>query len=66
VSAAPDAPVLLRVDDRLVAVDADGTLLVDTEGRRRPVRGGVTRFHVPGPGPYWLEDATAQVLAITA
>ncbi len=66
VSAAPDAPVLLRVDGELVAVDADGTLLVDFEGRRRPVRGSVARTALSGPGPYWLEDAKAQVLAISA
>jgi hypothetical protein len=66
VSAAPDGPVLVRRDDELVAVDADGTLLVGFEGRRRPVRGPLARFAVPGPGPFWLEDAKAQVLALTA
>jgi hypothetical protein len=66
VSAAPDAPVLLCDDGELVAVDADGTLLVDVEGRRRPVRGSTARFVATGPGPHWLEDANAQVLALTA
>lgn len=66
VSAAPDAPVLLRCDDDLVAVDADGAVLVDFEGRRRVVRGAVARAAVPGAGPFWLEDAAAQVLALTA
>jgi hypothetical protein len=66
VSAAPDAPVLLRVDDSLVAIDADGTLLVDFAGRRRPVRGATASFEPTGAGPHWLEDATAQILALTA
>jgi hypothetical protein len=66
VTATPDAPVLLRADGDLVAVDADGTLLVDLEGRRRPVRGRAARFAPTGPGPFWLEDAKAQVLALTA
>lgn len=39
VSRDPASPVLLRVDDELVAVDADGTTLVDPQGDRRPVTG---------------------------
>ncbi|MFW6090514.1 MAG: CehA/McbA family metallohydrolase [Actinomycetota bacterium] len=63
-AASVDAPVLLRVGDELVAVDADGTLLVDTDGRRRPVRGNRVRF--PGAaGPHWLETPMAAVVAIT-
>jgi hypothetical protein len=56
--------VLLRDEDRVVAVDADGTLLVDFTGRRRPVRGD--RVDLPAtPGRLWLEDGNAQILAIT-
>jgi hypothetical protein len=65
VSAAIHAPVLLRVEDQLVAVGADGTLLVDTEGRRRPVRGELARFPAAA-GPHRLETPLAEVVAITA
>lgn len=65
VAAEIDAPVLLRVDDELVAVGADGTLLVDVDGRRTPVRGDLARF--PGSaGPHRLETPLAAVVAITA
>ncbi|MGC9668770.1 CehA/McbA family metallohydrolase [Planosporangium sp. 12N6] len=63
VTASPTGPVLVRVGDELVAVDADGTLLVDFTGRRRPVRGARVVFPAAA-GPYWLEDHRAQVLAI--
>jgi len=64
ISADPRAPVLLRLADRLVAVDADGALLVDPTGRRRPVHGDRAEF-AGGAGPSWLEDGRAQILAIT-
>ena len=63
-AASVDAPVLLRVDDELVAIDADCTLLVDTEGRRRPVHGDLARFPA-APGPHRLETPLASVVAIT-
>ena len=66
ISADPAAPVLLRIEDRLVAVDADGTLVVDLTGRRRLVRGAHAEFEAPPTGPAWLEDGRAQVLAIAA
>ncbi|WP_216853635.1 CehA/McbA family metallohydrolase [Phytoactinopolyspora halotolerans] len=59
-----DAPVLLRVDDEFVALGADGTVLVDVEGRRRVVRGEVARFPA-APGPHRLETPDAAVVAIT-
>ena len=66
IGADPDGPVLLRVEDRVVAVDADGTLLVDLTGRRRPVHGDRAEFvPAPDPGPVWLEDGDARILAIT-
>ena len=65
VAASADAPVLLRVNDELVAVDADGTLLVDTDGRRRRVHGDFARFPAD-PGPHRLETPLACVVAITA
>lgn len=68
----PDEPALVRVDDDLVAVAADGTVLVDIEGRRRLVRGERDIFRV-GPaertegadaGPYRLETVDGSLLAI--
>lgn len=60
----PAGPVLLRVGDELIAVDADGAVLTDFSGRRRVVRGGRVAF--PGePGPHWLEDHMTRVLAIS-
>src|SRR5690606_32735264 len=64
VAAGTGAPALLRVDDQLVAVDADGTLLVATHGRRRPVRGDLVRFPA-ADGPHRLETPLAAVVAIT-
>jgi hypothetical protein len=66
ISAAPDGPLLLSPDGDLVALDADGTLLVDLTGRRRPVRGRRAAFTREVTGPHWLEDHRAQVLAISA
>jgi hypothetical protein len=73
----PGEPVLLRTGDELTAVDADGTVLVDTPaeagsatggtGRRRRVRGDrVTFFAPPEHGPYRLEAADRTLLAISA
>ncbi len=57
-------PVLLRLGDDLVAVDADGTLLTGPDGRRRPVRGGLATFPAQ-PGPHWLEDGETRVFAVS-
>lgn len=63
----PGEPVLVRVGDDLVAVDADGTVLVDATGRRRRVRGDrVVLSASPDPGPYRLEAADRTLLAISA
>lgn len=67
----PGEPVLVRVGDDLVAVDADGTVLVDATGRRRRVRGDRVAFPAPPepeshePGPYRLEAADRTLLAIS-
>lgn len=59
------APILLRVDDELVAVDADGLMLVDASGRRRPVRGRCARFRGDlSDGPYQLVHADRQIVAL--
>ena len=63
VSAGPDAPVLLRVDDELVACGADGAVLRSPDGRRRLVHGDRARFPA-APGPHLLEDDDRAVLAL--
>jgi hypothetical protein len=65
ISESPAGPVLLRVEDELLAIDADGALLVDFSGRRRPVHGARASFPA-APGPAWLEDHRAAVLAMSA
>lgn len=60
-----DAPVLLRVDGELLAIDADGTLLIDFEGRRQLIRGPRVSIKDPGVGPFRLETADRQILAMT-
>ncbi|MCW2638044.1 MAG: hypothetical protein JWP76_350 [Dactylosporangium sp.] len=65
ITESPTGPALLHIGDELIAVDADGTLLVDFTGRRRPVRGDRVAF-AAGSGPHWLEDHRAQVLALSA
>lgn len=68
----PGEPVLVRVGDDLVAVDADGTVLVEgvpTGGpdRRRRVRGDRVTFSAPPEhGPYRLEATDRTLLAISA
>jgi PHP domain len=65
ITQSPTGPALLRIDGYLLAVDADGALLVDQSGRRRPVRGAHARLSASA-GPHWLEDHRAQVLALSA
>jgi hypothetical protein len=65
ISAERDGPLLLRLDDELVALGADGALLTGPDGRRRVVHGDRTAFPAE-PGPHWLEDHEAAVLAISA
>lgn len=60
-----DGPILFRLGDELLALDADGTILADASGRRRLVRGGHASFPAPTePGPQWLEDDQTAVLAL--
>ncbi|GGM28245.1 CehA/McbA family metallohydrolase [Promicromonospora citrea] len=68
----PGEPVLVRVGEDLVALDADGTVLVDLHadtpgGRRRRVRGDHAVLPAPPEhGPYRLEAADRTLLAISA
>ncbi len=65
ISADRNGPVLLRLGDELLALDADGTILADASGRRRVVRGPRASFPAPAePGPNWLEDHETAVLAL--
>ncbi|MFC4555709.1 CehA/McbA family metallohydrolase [Georgenia faecalis] len=68
--------VLLRVGDELRAVGADGATLVDADGHTRVLHGDHVRLRadataavagVPGAGwgPYRLETADREILAIT-
>lgn len=63
ISAGRDAPVLLRVGDELLAVDGDGTYLVDPDGGRRVVLGDRQAFPAR-PGPHRLEAADNTVVAL--
>jgi hypothetical protein len=63
VSAHRGAPLLLRLGDEFVALDADGALLVSPEGRRTPVRGD--RATLPAaPGPHLLETPDGARVAL--
>ncbi|QYG91011.1 CehA/McbA family metallohydrolase [Iamia sp. SCSIO 61187] len=61
------SPTLLRVDDELIAVEADGSVLVDMDGRRRVLHGDRVRLAAPalGRGPFRLESAAGHLLAIS-
>jgi hypothetical protein len=64
ISAERDGPVLLRHDGDLVAIDADGTILVGPYGPCARVRGDLTRL--PGTaGPHRLTDPGGATLALT-
>ncbi|MEU9507951.1 CehA/McbA family metallohydrolase [Micromonospora sp. NPDC048170] len=63
VSAGPDGPLLLRLGDELLALDADGALLAYPDGRHRLVRGD--RCLLPaGDGPHVLESHRMEVIAL--
>jgi hypothetical protein len=63
ISAERDGPVLLRHDDALVAVDADGLTLAGPQGPCARVRGD--RATLPGrPGPHRLLDPAGATLAL--
>lgn len=63
VSATRDGPVLLRLGDDLLALDAEGTVLHDPEGSR-PVTGRDARLPA-ADGPYWLTGPDGRVMALT-
>jgi hypothetical protein len=64
ISATRDGPVLLRLDDELVAIGAEGTILVGPDGPFALVRSALARF--PGAtGSHRLMDPTGATLALT-
>ena len=65
ISAERDGPVLLRHEDDLLAIDADGLTLAGPQGPWARVRGDLARL--PGrAGPHRLIDAGGATLALTA
>jgi len=65
ISAGPGAPLLLRLGDELLALDADGTFLTGPDGRQRVVRGDRARLSA-GDGLHLLESHRMEVLALCA
>lgn len=62
-----NAPILIRQGSQLLALSAAGLVLISGSGRRHVVRGAEDRVSAPpGDGPYRLEDATRQVVALSA
>jgi hypothetical protein len=64
ISAGRDGPVLVRAEDELIAVGADGTVLAGLDGPLRRVRGELARFP-PAPGPHRLLSERGATLALT-
>ncbi|SPL97510.1 putative secreted protein [[Actinomadura] parvosata subsp. kistnae] len=65
VSTGPDGPLLLRLGDELIALDADGLVLVRPDGTRQVVRG--ERALLPAiDGPHRLETYENEVIALCA
>ncbi|MFT4234830.1 MAG: CehA/McbA family metallohydrolase [Microbacterium sp.] len=59
------APILLRDDDRLTALDADSLVLVDGAGRRQTVRGDRVTLSAPREdGPFQLLGPDRSILAL--
>ncbi|WP_049564833.1 CehA/McbA family metallohydrolase [Nonomuraea sp. SBT364] len=65
ISAGPDAPLLLRLGDELLALDADGLILVRPGGARQVIRGD--RVLLPAAeGRHRLETYENEVMALCA
>ncbi|MDQ2749434.1 MAG: CehA/McbA family metallohydrolase [Actinomycetota bacterium] len=65
ISAGYEAPLLLRIGEDLVAIDADGAVLVCPHGGRCPVRGSRAAFS-GHDGPHLLELDDRTIVAIAA
>ena len=64
VSAGREAPVLLRIEDDLIALGADGTVMIRPDGGRVAVRGDDVRMRAKGPGTHRLETHENEVIAL--
>ena len=64
VSATRDGPLLLRQGDELHVLEADGLLLTGFDQGRRLIRGDSVSLTVEG-GPWWLEDGSRRVQAVS-
>ncbi len=61
------APVLLRVADEVIAVDAEGLILVNAHGERRIVSSRHQAYSAdPAEGPYYLLHPDRQIAALSA
>jgi hypothetical protein len=64
ISVSPEAPVVLRHEDDVLVLDAEGALLIGPEEAARPIVS--RRVRVPaGPGPYRVIDGAGQTLALS-
>src|SRR5699024_7685910 len=61
----PAGPALVRLDDQLVAVDADAAVLRDVAGRSRLLHGDRVVIDDRSQGPYRLEAPDGTLLAIS-
>lgn len=61
----PDAPALVRREDELIAIGADGTVLRDLAGRARLLHGQRVVIPATGQGPFRLETPGGELLAIS-
>lgn len=60
-----DVPALVRREDELIALAADGTVLKDLEGRSRLLHGQRVVIPATGHGPFRLETPSGELLAIS-
>lgn len=65
IAARPTGPVLVPCGGDMLAVDAEGTMHVDGEGRRTPIRSS-RQLAPASTGPHRLVDSGGAVLALTA
>ena len=64
ISASAQGPVLLRQDDSLIAIGADGLTLAGPHGPRQRITGNLATLN-GGPGYHRLLDPTGATLALT-
>jgi hypothetical protein len=64
ISATRDGPVLLRIGDEFVAVEADGMILTGPEGPKARIRGQLAKFQA-ADGYHRIVDLTGATLALT-